>query len=497
MSKHRRKNLTRIVVIVVVAGRRGRRRRVLRASAAARTTRRSRASSPAAVGVYPGTPVEILGVNVGEVTSVKPTAATVEVDDGVRQQVQAADQRGRRRSSRTRWSATATCSCARPTRHGRGTGRRRDDRRRSRTGGPAELDDIYSALNRLSVALGPGANKGANKNGALSTLLKVSAGEPQGQRRGAGQQHHQAVAGGRDAVQRPRRPVRHGAQPAASSPGAAQTATRRCGTSTSSSPRSPATWPASAPTSAPRCTTWAARSTRSTRFVQDNAGKLHTDLGGLSDDHQHPGQGEGGAGRDAGGRAGRAGQHRARSTSPTSARSRTRSNLASLTDPASCARCSTAGCSTRGRCSASLTGTIGTTAPALLKQPAPVASKLPDLLGPARPAGPVTGGTGRPRRPAGGSPATSDGGPLGRHHDRGCRDAASRSPRLVAARRAALVLSGCGFTRPLQRPAARRRRPRRPPVHGDRLLRQRPRPGAAVGGQGQRRRGRPGRDGRR
>ena len=35
---------------------------------------------------------------------------------------------------------------------------------------PAELDDIYGALNKLSVALGP---KGANKNGALSTLLKV------------------------------------------------------------------------------------------------------------------------------------------------------------------------------------------------------------------------------------------------------------------------------------------------------------------------------------
>jgi len=41
-----------------------------------------------------------------------------------------------------------------------------------RTSSPAELDDIYSALNQLSVALGP---QGANKNGALSDLIKTSA----------------------------------------------------------------------------------------------------------------------------------------------------------------------------------------------------------------------------------------------------------------------------------------------------------------------------------
>jgi phospholipid/cholesterol/gamma-HCH transport system substrate-binding protein len=42
----------------------------------------------------------------------------------------------------------------------------------SRTASPAELDDIYGALNELSVALGP---NGANKNGALSTLVNVAA----------------------------------------------------------------------------------------------------------------------------------------------------------------------------------------------------------------------------------------------------------------------------------------------------------------------------------
>lgn len=41
-----------------------------------------------------------------------------------------------------------------------------------RTSTPLELDDIYSSLNDLNVALGP---NGANKNGALSDLLEVTA----------------------------------------------------------------------------------------------------------------------------------------------------------------------------------------------------------------------------------------------------------------------------------------------------------------------------------
>jgi phospholipid/cholesterol/gamma-HCH transport system substrate-binding protein len=41
-----------------------------------------------------------------------------------------------------------------------------------RTAYPAELDDIYSALSKLAVALGP---KGANKTGALNDLVNVSA----------------------------------------------------------------------------------------------------------------------------------------------------------------------------------------------------------------------------------------------------------------------------------------------------------------------------------
>ncbi|MEH3032749.1 MAG: MCE family protein [Aeromicrobium erythreum] len=48
----------------------------------------------------------------------------------------------------------------------------------SRTAVPVELDQIYQSLDDLSVALGP---KGANKNGALASLIKDSANQLDGQ----------------------------------------------------------------------------------------------------------------------------------------------------------------------------------------------------------------------------------------------------------------------------------------------------------------------------
>ena len=56
----------------------------------------------------------------------------------------------------------------------------------TRTAEPAELDEIYSALNDLNVALGP---KGANKNGALSNLLDQTARNFDGE----GEQFHQTI----------------------------------------------------------------------------------------------------------------------------------------------------------------------------------------------------------------------------------------------------------------------------------------------------------------
>jgi len=52
---------------------------------------------------------------------------------------------------------------------------------------PLELDEIYSSLNDLNVAIGP---EGANKDGALSDLLEVTADNFGGQ----GKQFHQTIA---------------------------------------------------------------------------------------------------------------------------------------------------------------------------------------------------------------------------------------------------------------------------------------------------------------
>ena len=52
---------------------------------------------------------------------------------------------------------------------------------------PLELDQIYSSLNDLNVALGP---NGANKNGALTDLLEVTADNFGGQ----GEQFHQTIS---------------------------------------------------------------------------------------------------------------------------------------------------------------------------------------------------------------------------------------------------------------------------------------------------------------
>lgn len=62
-----------------------------------------------------------------------------------------------------------------------------------RTATPVELDQVYSALNDLSDALGP---NGANKNGALSDLVNVGAKNLDGN----GQQFHDTISGFSQAV---------------------------------------------------------------------------------------------------------------------------------------------------------------------------------------------------------------------------------------------------------------------------------------------------------
>jgi len=131
-----------------------------------------------AVGVYKGTPVRILGVNVGEVTSVRPRVGYVDVTMNY-------DDKYRIRKSDA--SAVEVANSLVSDRYiNLGTLIAKNDPAEAlpdnatiteaHTGGPAELDEIYAQLDKLSVALGPsGANKGGKQNGALSELLKVAA----------------------------------------------------------------------------------------------------------------------------------------------------------------------------------------------------------------------------------------------------------------------------------------------------------------------------------
>ena len=153
----------------------------------------------------------------------------------------------------------------------------------NRTAAPAELDDIYSALNQLSVALGPaGANKpGANGKGALSTLLDVVGGEPEGQRFGPRPEHHRALPRRADAGQRPNGPVRDGQEPAGVQPGAGRAATARCGTSPPSWRRCPATSPNERADLGAALHNLAVALHAVAGFVHDNAAKAHKDITGL------------------------------------------------------------------------------------------------------------------------------------------------------------------------------------------------------------------------
>jgi phospholipid/cholesterol/gamma-HCH transport system substrate-binding protein len=123
-----------------------------------------------AVGVYPGTPVKILGISVGEVTGVHPHGAYVNVsldyDSKYKLPKNAIAVIVANSIVSDRYIQLAPVYKGGPTLASDAT------IPVSRTAAPAELDDIYGALNKLSVALGP---NGANKNGALSDLVTVGA----------------------------------------------------------------------------------------------------------------------------------------------------------------------------------------------------------------------------------------------------------------------------------------------------------------------------------
>jgi phospholipid/cholesterol/gamma-HCH transport system substrate-binding protein len=127
------------------------------------------------IGIYPGSDVRILGVRVGVVNAVQPDGqqvkVTLTVDNGVvvPADVQAAvlapsvlsDRYVQLTPAYTGGPRLASGAVIPVT----------------RTAVPVEVDQIYADLNQLAAALGPaGANKpGANKQGALSKLIKTGA----------------------------------------------------------------------------------------------------------------------------------------------------------------------------------------------------------------------------------------------------------------------------------------------------------------------------------
>lgn len=135
------------------------------------TSRTVVAHFPRTISVYEGSDVRVLGVPVGTVTRVEPTGTDVAVTMTYDEEV--------------KLPADAKAVIIAPSVVGdryvqltpaySGTGEVLADGAElsvDQTSEPLELDQIYDSLDRLNVALGP---RGANRTGALSDLLSVTA----------------------------------------------------------------------------------------------------------------------------------------------------------------------------------------------------------------------------------------------------------------------------------------------------------------------------------
>ncbi|GGO98464.1 MCE family protein [Wenjunlia tyrosinilytica] len=139
---------------------------------------------PRTVGIYPGSDVRVLGVKIGEVTSIKPQGRSVRV--GLRYEA------GRKVPADAK-AAIINSSVVSdryvqllPVYRGGPAMRNGAVIPERRTAVPVELDRIFDSLHTTAGALGP---RGANKDGALSELLGVSASNLHGQ----GDQLHRTV----------------------------------------------------------------------------------------------------------------------------------------------------------------------------------------------------------------------------------------------------------------------------------------------------------------
>lgn len=123
-----------------------------------------------AVGVYPGSDVQVLGVRVGAVESVTPRGSRVEVVFTLDRDVRVAADT----------NAVVVAPSVVSDRYVQLTGLAHDGPQladgavvpESHTATPVELDELYASLDTLVTALGP---DGANSKGALSELLDTGA----------------------------------------------------------------------------------------------------------------------------------------------------------------------------------------------------------------------------------------------------------------------------------------------------------------------------------
>jgi phospholipid/cholesterol/gamma-HCH transport system substrate-binding protein len=131
---------------------------------------------PRAVGLFVGSDVRILGVKVGEVSEVVPEGTSVRVEFEYDDKYKVPS------DAKAAVVAPSVVSDRyvqlTPVYRGGPTLADGADIPLEQTATPVELDRIFSSLNDLNVALGP---EGANKDGALSRLLKVGADNLDGQ----------------------------------------------------------------------------------------------------------------------------------------------------------------------------------------------------------------------------------------------------------------------------------------------------------------------------
>jgi phospholipid/cholesterol/gamma-HCH transport system substrate-binding protein len=147
-------------------------------------TKKLTAHFPRTISLYEGSPVKVLGVQVGAVDKVTPTGTDVVVemhyDDTVDIPADAQAVIVSPSIVGDRYVQLTPVYEEGPKLADGAVLQDQD------TGVPLELDQIYSSLDQLNVALGP---NGANKNGALSDLLSTTAENFGGQ----GAQFHQTI----------------------------------------------------------------------------------------------------------------------------------------------------------------------------------------------------------------------------------------------------------------------------------------------------------------